>query len=214
MDMVKSTFIFIVGAASGAVLTYFISKDHLKQEANRYAEAEIKDMEDYFISKYAKPVSPTKSVTDEEEKKDDLEIGASSIEAMERPKQLAYNHTETLVDEDGIEYEEIEFDPPFKVDDHPRDDPAEEPYTITPQQYSNGCPEYSKINLYYYAGNNTLIDDEDDLFDNWSIIGGKSTLKRFGEFEEGVVYVRNEKLGSDFEIRRKRGSFTEIGTKN
>lgn len=216
MNIIKPAFIFLTGAATGAALAYFFTKDNFRREANRYAEAEIRDMENYFISKYAntpkeKAEGQNNALKYETEGIDISEIGASSIEYVERPKQVAYNH--------ATELEEDEFDEDFDVDayierDHPRDDPPEEPYPITPYQFNNEHSDYDKLYLYYYAGNNTLVDKEDELIDNWNIFGGRQMLKRFGEFEEGVVHARNDKLAADFEIVRKRGSFTETVTSN
>lgn len=213
MDWYKGTFIFVAGAAVGAVLSYLYAKMELEKRYSDKAEAEIKDMEEYFTSKF----NPAKREPKRLKQETDLEIGDSSIENLEPVERRSYGKERMDISEDDYVdeelYEEEEFDEPYATD-YPRDDPAEDPYTITPHQFSTECDAYSKTKLFYYAGNNTLVDEEDELVDNWNIIGGKSSLKRFGEYEEGVVYVRNERIGADFEIRRKRGSFTEIHAKD
>ena len=56
-----------------------------------------------------------------------------------------------------------------------------------------------KVTLTYYI-NADLVCEEDELVDDPNSIIGYDFMNHFHDDEEGVVYVRNEKLGTDYEV--------------
>ena len=62
--------------------------------------------------------------------------------------------------------------------------------------------DYEKETLIYYAGNDYLVNEDEDEAYEISIYIGREPLEHFGDEEEDTVYVRNERLKTDYEIHR------------
>ena len=77
---------------------------------------------------------------------------------------------------------------------------AQRPYVIMPDQFVNEHTEFDKTTLMYYS-DDVLVEEmtREIITDIDSAIGTES-LNHFGEFEDDVVYVRNEKISTDYEI--------------
>lgn len=72
------------------------------------------------------------------------------------------------------------------------------PYEISADEFANEFPDHDKISLYYYAYDDTLCFENEELVDD---IDGKIGMDIFEALgEESTVWVRNEPLGLDYEI--------------
>lgn len=90
------------------------------------------------------------------------------------------------------------------------DDPIEV-YTIPPEAYGALGGGFEKIEVEYYEGNDTLLDVGAERVIDISSTIGREALERFGEYgEKDIVYVRNEKLWTDYCVSRNPGSLTDI----
>ena len=98
------------------------------------------------------------------------------------------NYTSFYKDEEDAE-EEVE-----KMKD-------EKPYVISPE--SVGEDDYDVVTFTYYA-NDILTNEHDEVIEGKELetLIGSDSLTHFGEYEEDCVYVRNDKLKTDFEILR------------
>ena len=74
----------------------------------------------------------------------------------------------------------------------------DKPYVIPPDIFGNDT-EYSKFSLKYYK-DGVLLDDQNQPLDDVENVIGSDYMMHFGEFEEDVVYVRNDGMKADFEI--------------
>ena len=122
-------------------------------------------------------------------------------------------------EDDQDEYDQDEYD---QDEDDPEEDPTDKtvnvfeaskdgrPYIITWEQFFDEKDNYDKLNLDYYAGDNTLADTNDAPIPDVVALVGPDALDNFGlgSHEENVVYVRNDKLAIDFEIVRKDISYS------
>lgn len=70
---------------------------------------------------------------------------------------------------------------------------------IMPDEFGQFA-DYRTVNLTYYADNVLAYDDDDLALDDIEHAVGSEFLDRFGEYEAGVVHVRNDKMMTDFEI--------------
>lgn len=85
------------------------------------------------------------------------------------------------------------------------------PHVINVEEFSNGMPSHAKITLTYYAEDKVLCDSDETVVPNPVNILGKDILPdMFGQESEDpdVVYVRNEKIGTDYEIVRVHKSYS------
>lgn len=84
------------------------------------------------------------------------------------------------------------------------------PYIITAEEYSEG--ESNGETFTYYAGDSVLADENQDPVDDIRGTVGTEALDHFGlgSGDSRIVYVRNERIGIDFEIILHDGSYGEV----
>lgn len=89
--------------------------------------------------------------------------------------------------------EEIETESDLK-----NEDKADRPYVIPPDEFG-GIDEYERISLTHYS-DGILTDDCDDPIENVDEVVGADYADHFGEYDDGTVYIRNDKFKCDYEI--------------
>lgn len=87
-----------------------------------------------------------------------------------------------------------------------------QPYVITDAEYFQNESGYEQVTLTYYAGDNVLADDRDQMVENVSRVVGDENLNRFGHGsnDSRVVYVRNDKMNVDYEILLHDGDYAVV----
>lgn len=83
-------------------------------------------------------------------------------------------------------------------------------YVIPPE--SVGDLDYEIASLTYYA-DEVLTNDRDEVIKDIDDLIGLESLNHFGEFEDDSVYVRNDKLKTDFEILRDMRNYADVISK-
>ena len=83
---------------------------------------------------------------------------------------------------------------------------------ITEEEYRKESTKYSNQSLVYYEEDDILVDDYDgSVIDNPEDIVGEEALLKFGDgsSDPDIVYVRNKTLALQFEIVRKKSSYSK-----
>lgn len=94
-----------------------------------------------------------------------------------------------------------------------------EPYMITDDAYNDEKLTYDKLDLNYYLGDSALVDERDEVVDDFMHLIGADPAVLFAEAAGdgepvNVIYVRNEQIGADFEVQLNEVSWAEtIGYK-
>ena len=76
------------------------------------------------------------------------------------------------------------------------------PYVIDKSDYELTCANYEKIALLYYISDDILCDDSGDEISRGDVIGRTILDSGFGENDDDVLYVRNDKLMCDYEVTK------------
>jgi hypothetical protein len=88
------------------------------------------------------------------------------------------------------------------------------PFVISFGEFEGEKYDYRKISVTWYAGDGVLADDQDQpVRDFESVIGSDFQIefgKDTGNQGPDMVFVRNDRLQSDFEITRDERSYTEV----
>lgn len=87
------------------------------------------------------------------------------------------------------------------------DEEMYKPYVISPEEF--GEKDYDQISLTYYA-DEVLTDEENELLENIDATVGLDSLNHFGEYEDDSVFVRNDRLKTDFEILLDHRNYSEV----
>lgn len=87
-----------------------------------------------------------------------------------------------------------------------------EPYIITRDEWETGVENYESQAVIYYEGDDTLCDNNDTRIPDIERVIGSRHFNYFGyqSGDKDVVYIRNPRLGSDFEVVRNKGEYTVV----
>ena len=218
--------IFIGGVAVGGAATFFYMRKKLVDQEEDY-EQQIQDVKAVYSKKAEKDAADTerakRMVTDNIRMKDELMKSMAIADKQKYRKEynafsrpVPEEELKDLGDEAELGGDDDEEDDGL-ISEYPQEDIAERPYVITEFEAINGRKMYDKTTLNYY--DDGILEDEatDYLIDDIDGTIGLDSLNRFGEgTEDGdpdVVFVRNEKISTDFTIvRQHRDYIPDINT--
>lgn len=126
----------------------------------------------------------------------DTETIAKIAAAAQEPKEdedITQDLSDDQNDEDAVEETHLE--------------PRKDPYFITEDEYYKDNA-FDKEVLVYYEDDEVLSDSREEMIDDvYHTVG--DAIEEFERSGEEFLYVRNERLGMDFEIQRVEGSYQE-----
>ena len=195
----KNLLYFAVGAVVGSAATWYVVKTKYEQ----IAQEEIDSVKEVF-SRRASERKDEEDVIKEEAPKDKKEVAE---EATNKPSIIEY--TSKLKEEGYVDYTKAateEDDIPDEDNDLP--EPEDTPYVITPDDFGS-INKYDTVSLTYYE-DDILTDDQDGIIYDIDDLVGKDFMNHFGEYDEDVVYIRNDLKMIDFEILRDYRTFQEV----
>lgn len=186
----KSKFINVLMFAAGAAIGSAVTWKIVKTRYERIVQEELKSIQEAFGA------NETDVAQEKDETPEDDEDGR-----RECPGQINWTELEDLdEDEDNAadmrEYNRLANK--YTGEKGGAEDMADEPYVISPYDFGE-LDGYSEIELTYYA-DDTLEDDEGNIITDVDELVGSKSLLTFGEYEDDSVFVRNERLKTDFQI--------------
>lgn len=192
--MNKTFLAFGVGLAVGVGGTYF----YLKQKYEEKLSEQIQEVRKHYQEKQeqSKP-----------KKEKDEKFANHFEEAEERGKdRIAY---EAITKRYQGSDEQCPVDP-AELESPPEDEPEEEIFTVTEEEmdiYNN----FEGIDLTYYAEDDILCDDQEQVIEDPEAIIGDA-LTKFGVKSgyPNTVYVINKRFWAIFEVLMVEGSYQEI----
>lgn len=209
--MTKEYLYLGAGIIVGAAASYAITKIYEERKYEHIIEEEINSVKKHYTSKDSKDRKKPKESPDLSEKLqevvDDLEYSEDELEgSLEALKAKANNGWQDPEEEmnEGKVVVEMGFEP------SPRD--PNNPYVINSEEFTDDNEDYDKLSVTYYEGDDVVADERDTVVPDPTSLIGIDALTRFGEGsdDEHIVYVRNERLESDFEIVRDLRSYAVV----
>jgi len=178
---------FIIGAASGATVAWYLLKD--KYET--LAQEEIDSVKEVFARR-------------EQEMKDETvkRNVAEGIKDSDRTKPDLKEYAEQLKKNGYTRYSDL------SADDGGVSDKQTKPYVIPPEQFGDN-EEHEQISLTYYA-DGVLADENDEVIEDVEDAVGIDSLNHFGEYEDDSVFVRNDARKCDYEILLDHRTYSEV----
>lgn len=178
---------FIIGAASGATVAWYLLKD--KYET--LAQEEIDSVKEVFARR-------------EQEMKDETvkRNVAEGIKDSDRTKPDIKEYAEQLKKNGYTRYSDL------SADDGGVSDKQTKPYVIPPEQFGDN-EEHEQISLTYYA-DGVLADENDEVIEDVEDAVGIDSLNHFGEYEDDSVFVRNDARKCDYEILLDQRTYSEV----
>ena len=188
--------IFATGLAIGGVIGWFLAKDHYTHLEIKLPEVELpekKEQESEQAPTVEYHAEKAVFAHDDALKKEDL-------------NKLAEKYRSKFWDNppSGIDWEAGDVPPP-------KEGPADAPYIIPEEEFSEGRLDYDKVTLYYHAMDNTMIEEgiPYEEFDQKMVEDaiGEKNIEALKTSADGMIYVRNEGLGIDYMIIMERDSY-------
>ena len=178
---------FIIGAASGATVAWYLLKD--KYET--LAQEEIDSVKEVFARR-------------EQEMKDETvkRNVAEGIKDSDRTKPDLKEYAEQLKKNGYTRYSDL------SADDEGVSDKQTKPYVIPPEQFGDD-ENYDQISLTYYA-DGVLANENDEVIEDVEDAVGIDSLNHFGEYEDDSVFVRNDARKCDYEILLDQRTYSEV----
>ena len=86
------------------------------------------------------------------------------------------------------------------------------PFLISVAEYFDDCRENTKLSITYFAGDNIVCYENDEIMLDPETDFGLINLSRFGiaSDSEHIVYVRNPRTSVDYEIVRDDGKYADM----
>lgn len=188
--MMREVLIFVSGVTVGGFLGYKI----IEKKYNEKLETEVNRRIDEYVlnnkkeeKKHTEPIEVKK-----ENAVDKINYNNVTKNYISSEENEEDNEETKEEDDDGKEDEP-------EVNNYISDDPRD-PYEITEEEYDDNSNEFEKESLYYYRGNYTLVDDSDNVVDteDADILLGSDWVDLMNN--NGIIYIRNEKVKTDYEI--------------
>lgn len=224
---------FFVGGVIGGVGTWYGVKTHYKNAADE----EIAAMNDYYREKIKKleAENTTEIVLPSdltEEKKEEilnlLKQAPNGVVCTDEGQKSTYEHIakqyNTMYKEKpSLESLAAQTEYPTEDDETP-DDILEEgiecvrepnpselpgPTIITEEDFASDW-RFEKATITYYSGDQTLADEDDTMIDDIAGTVSQEALDLLVGEDLDAVYVRNEKLGMDYEITLNYNDYSEV----
>lgn len=183
--------VFAVGAAIGSAVTWKIVKDRYE----KIVQEEIESIKEAFADGPIELPQESNDISEddeEEQSKPATQINWSELEDLDEDDEPHYEP----VEEDIRRYEELTST--YTNEKGGANRVTKEPYVISPDDFAS-MDGYNVVELTYYMDG--ILEDEDYhiVTDADALIGPKA-LTTFGEYEDDAVFVRNERLETDFQI--------------
>lgn len=199
-----NVFMFAAGAAIGSAVSWKI----LKTKYDNIIQEEIDSVKEAFSNRYD---NSTNSDDQPEENEDEDEEGSSKpsqkINRFELEDVLE-DEEPYFTEEEKSEYTKIASTyTSEKGGVEEMNSIAKPPYVISPLDFGE-LDDYHQVELTYYLDG--ILEDEDyHIVTDADELIGPDALTTFGEYEDDSVFVRNERLCTDFQILRDYRTYDE-----
>lgn len=205
----------IISATAGGVVGTVITKRVLNESYSEILAIEIDEAKRFYDGLHKRGVfeTPESTVAAAEATRALVEYQGQDPDEEEETHIIPVEVVEAIPEE--IEEENI-FDSQttstFNYESELAKRTPGQPYVITDAEYLQNESGYEQVTLTYYAGDNVLADDRDQMVENVSRIVGDENLNRFGHGsnDSRVVYVRNDKMSVDYEILLHDGDYSVV----
>ena len=174
--------IFVLGAAVGSAATW----KYAKEKYEKISQEEIDSVKETFSYK---TIAQTYDTAD-----------TAVVTEIKRPEKTAVKRDYTAASKITAESKPV-------VEECVEAE-TDEAYIISPEEFGEK-EEYDKIGLNYFS-DQVLTDDNDDPIEDIKGTVGFDSLSHFGEYEDDSVFVRNDRLGCDYEILLDRRKYTDV----
>lgn len=186
-DSIKNFLIFSVGAAIGVAASW----KFLKTKYETIAQEEIDSVKERFAKR---------------------EKNLDRLEELKKVNEIE-RKSEPEVNKDVIDYSKLVTNLGYadeKTEEEGGDDNLKGPCVIPPDEFGDYY-DYATVSLTYYA-DGVLEDENGNVLEEEDIeeMLVPDFADHFGEWEDDSVFIRNEKLQTDYEILADTRNYSDV----
>lgn len=212
---------FILGGAIAGVVAYKIAVKRTSLRYEDILEQEIAAAKEYYKrlakdGEYSTPEGAADALLPDEvvdavrsyqgrERPVPYNKVEPSESATDTPAQTVVNVITNVFENAKSNGDDWDYDRELQI----RAENPDSPYVISYDEFTENPEHHEQITITYYARDNILADESDQPIDNTEYVVGDDNLTRFGHGSSDpmVVYIRNEKISTDFEIIHSESSY-------
>ncbi len=207
---------FLGGAATGALICFAILKEKYETLANEeieniknYYQKEMEKIDDAYEEELDNLINTMNRDIYEHHKREEKKTYVDYVKKYSPDEIVKDKYYDMpypdVIDEDYHEDDELPEDPPEN------DLQCEKPFVISREEFDEEYLHFDKITITYYEKDDVLADEQDEIIPDVEAIVGYDSLSRFGDMSDDdcIVYVRNVRLGADYEIILAQESYAE-----
>ena len=187
----KNILFFLLGAGVGSTVVYFVVKKHYEN----LIDEEVESVRQYY-----------KSQEDEDEEETELSENEEKMPRKEPKTEKNDENYQELIEK--MNYGEF-FPKKEKTEEVAVEADIPTRYVINGDAFA-GDNRNEKVSLYYFEGDGVFMNIEsDEIVPNGMDLIGEENFERLGEFEEDVLYVRNDVTKTDYEVIQEHYAYAE-----
>ena len=188
MRMSTNMFIFAAGAAVGSAVAWFYAKKYYEKISND----EIDSMKEWLARR-----------VEEQDEHGEDKTPDETAELAEEPEEKSNDDRAAYEEKvEQLSYNNYYHGPTKEVDG------MDEPYVIKPEIFGEE-DDYEEVSLTYYA-DGVLCDERDNRIEDIAGTVGEDYAEHFGDYEDDSVFVRNDRLKTDFEILKDWRNYSDL----
>lgn len=178
----KQLIIFLAGIGVGATGCFLCVKKHY----DKITDDEIKSVKEYYKKEFLEAF-------------DNAHVYSSSSEDSEDNKVTQQNYKSK--GSDLVNYSDF-----YKKEEETNEKNDKLlPYVIDEDEFLEEN-QYDKITISYFEDDSVFVNQEDDIISDGMEFVGEENISKF---KNDVLYVRNEKLGVDYEVILEKGGYED-----
>lgn len=183
MKFLKGAAIFLLGCGSGAAASYIYFNKKYEEK-----KLELEEIKEHYNNKIYGEIETKEAET-----------------IIKKEGYISYDNLTA----DGVKTVIKEVSEEAMIEDRPSDDYPLEPIVINESDYSETELSFEKADLDYYLDDGALVDEADTLIEIEDVIGYDILEDFINDDSEEVIYVRNASLGTDYQIKKISGSYSD-----
>lgn len=204
-------FVGVLLFAAGAAAGVFGTRTYFKNKYEQQAKEDIESVKEAFINNGG---FINKQSDDEEPAESEDDVGKLTFKRSNTSNIPVADYAgvisklEYVRDEDAPKAYYIPKTPEEVEEEIAAAKEKDRPYVISPDDFGSFM-DYEAIGLTYYA-DNVLTDENDEPIEELNDTVGEASLTHFGEYENDRVFVRNDRLKTDFEIIKSQERYADV----
>lgn len=182
MKILKGAAIFLLGSGCGFAVSYVYFKKQYDEK-----KMELEEIKEHYNNKLYGEIE--------------------KAEAEQIIKKEGYISYDNIKEKDLVKVVE-EVSEEAMTNDRPNEGYPDDPIKIDEIDFSETELSFEKADLDYYIDDGALVDETDALIEIEDSIGYEILEDFINDESEEIIYVRNASLGTDYQIKKVSGSYS------